>query len=46
MPRKRRYKNQQGKSKKYRLFNSKHDRNKLPIFDPHRPITLPNLIIV
>ena len=44
MPGKRRHKNQQDKSKKNRLFNSKHDRDKLPVFDPHRPITLPNLV--
>ena len=92
MPGKRRYVNKLEKSKKNRLFNTKHDRkyllnniynllyvttprmlqsnlkyhiifvqllliitfytllcynqkgNKLPIFDPHRPITLPNLV--
>ena len=41
---KRRQRIQKDKGKKNRLFNGKHDQNKLPVFDPHRPVTLPCLV--
>ena len=44
MPGKRRQRIRNGKEKKNRLFNSKHDQNKIPLFDPHRPVTLPCLV--